>query len=179
MTIQNGDRAITHQPRLPEALSLPVEVLLRHRARGLDPSTAITVAGQRRPETTAYRSDTLLMPLRDARSPETISRYNKELARLDAELRPVFPSTPAWLDALDTLHQDTPVPVLLIATADSVAAENPDPWVALVVLRRALAEEAQAIGLEHLVVAASTDVQGTPDQPRRPGQPRRARQPRR
>jgi hypothetical protein len=149
--------------RLPEMVTCPAEVLVRHRARLLDPSTAVRSANASRPEPTVYRADTLLVPLRQARDPEIIARYNKAIDPLGAELYAVFPDSDRWRKAVREFHQDFAVPVAMRQKEDAVTDRAPDPWAALVALRRAIGvEELNGVGLEHLTMAAVVDVQGAP-----------------
>jgi hypothetical protein len=135
----NGDRETDGGDRLPEmVVNFPASVLVRHRSRLLDPSTAVRSAGTTRPEPTAYRADTLLVPLRQALDDETIARYNKVLDPLQVELTVVLPRTPRWAEAVKTFDPNFPIPVLMRLKDDAVTDRAPDPWAALVALRRTI-----------------------------------------
>jgi ElaB/YqjD/DUF883 family membrane-anchored ribosome-binding protein len=153
----------TVSDRLPEMVNFPPSVLVRHRARVLDPSTAVRTAGTTRPEPTAYRADTLLIPLRQALDPETIARYNKALDALGVELDVVLPKSERWREAVKTFKQDVAIPVLMRLKDDTVTDHAPDPWAALVALRRTIGlDELGGVGLEHLTMAATVEIDGAP-----------------
>lgn len=162
---QVSDRGTTPrvERRLPEFMGLPADVLIRHRARLLDPSTAVVGPSGRRAESTVYRADTLLIPLRQALLPDLIERYNKALEPLGFELRVVLPDTPAWCRAQERLSPDLLVPILLLSREDRFSDRAADPWAALVALRRSFADvETGSIELEHLVAAAAVHLGGAP-----------------
>jgi hypothetical protein len=149
--------------RVPEYMGLPADVLVRHRARLLDPSTAVIGPSGRRAESTVYRADTLLIPLRQALLPDLIAKYNKALEPLGFELKVVIPQTDTWNRALERLSPELQVPILLLSREDRLTDRAPDPWAALVALRRASPEEdVDVIELEHLVAAAAVEVGGAP-----------------
>jgi hypothetical protein len=149
--------------RLPEMVSCSPNVLVRHRSRLLDPATAVRSPGASRPEPTVYRADTLLVPLRQALDGETIARYNKALDPLGVELDVVLPRGERWAEAIASFSQELPIPVLVRLKDDAITDRAPDPWAALVALRRAIgAEELNGIGLEHLVIAAAVEIEGAP-----------------
>jgi hypothetical protein len=159
----NGDRETDGGDRLPEMVNFPASVLVRHRSRLLDPSTAVRSAGSARPEPTAYRADTLLVPLRQALDNETIARYNKVLDPLQVELTVVLPRTERWAEAVRTFDPNFPIPVLMRLKDDAVTDRAPDPWAALVALRRTIGvDDLNGVGLEHLTVAASVEIEGAP-----------------
>jgi hypothetical protein len=148
---------------LPELMNFPQSVLVRHRARLLDPSTAVRAPGSSRPEPTAYRADTLLVPLRQATDHEVITHYNKALDPLGIELVVVLPRSDRWQEAIRVFNQDTPIPVLVRLKEDAVSDRAPDPWAALVTLRRlAGADLTGGVGLEHLTLAAAVELDGAP-----------------
>jgi hypothetical protein len=164
----NGDRVAdngrdVHTDRLPEMVNFPLGVLVRHRARLLDPSTAVRSPDARRPEPTAYRADTLLVPLRQALDAETIARYNKALDPLGVEMVVVLPRSERWAAAMRRFNPDFPIPVLMRLKDDAVTDRAPDPWAALVALRRSVgAADLNGVGLEHLTMAASVEIEGAP-----------------
>src|SRR5689334_1189365 len=92
----NGDRPRGEPPRrnplIPDAIAIPPEVLARHRARVLDPATAVRPATGARPYSTVYRSDTMLVPAADVRElladPENSNEVNRHLTEIGVELRP-------------------------------------------------------------------------------------------
>jgi hypothetical protein len=163
---QNGDQAGSAQRpesrvRPPEFVAMAPAELVRHRARLLDPATAVTGPAGARPQSTAYRADTLLLPRWQTLLPDLLERYNKALEPLGAELRPVEPATAAW--ARMTPHRDIHIPVLLLSRSDRLVDRAPDPWAALVALRRSFtADETGVIGLEHIVIASSIGIEGAP-----------------
>ncbi|HEV2782127.1 MAG TPA: S8 family serine peptidase [Actinophytocola sp.] len=166
--VGDGTRDPASRGRVPEFLGLPADVLVRHRARLLDPSTAVVGPSGRRVESTVYRADTLLLPLRQALLPDVIERYNKALEPLGFELKVVLPDTPTWCKARDRLSPDLQIPILLLSREDRLSDRAPDPWAALVALRRSMAgfdaaeADVDVIELEHLVAAAAVEVGGAP-----------------
>jgi hypothetical protein len=159
MTSATGGR-----PSFPDVISFPPETLARHRARTLEPPTAMRAHDGTWPLSTAYRADSLLLPARDALSllPEEPNEYNRALEPIGVELRPSRDE--AWLHNLRGVHPDLPVPVQLVTRADAVTDRAPDPWTAFVRLRRAFGEDERGrrIGLNHLVACASVTVEGAP-----------------
>lgn len=159
--------------RLPQVLSVDPEALARHRGRVLDPTTAVALPSEReddpnvvgrRPESCVYRADTLLIPLSSANRPDYVEAYNKALDPLDVELRVLIPQTPAWRRALGELRDDLQIPVLLLNRQDRPTNRAPDPWAALVQLRRQLGGENDVpkIALEHLMAASGTGFESSP-----------------
>jgi subtilisin family serine protease len=143
----------------PDVVSLPPDVLTRHRVRLLDPSTAVRTAEGHWPLSTAYRADRLLLPASEV--PGLIddqNEYNKALDRLDVAL------VPSRQESLHKVHPDLPVPVPLVARNRTVMDRPPDPWAALVALRRHFGEDHRGarVGLDHLTVAASVTFEGAP-----------------
>ena len=143
----------------PDVVSLPPNVLTRHRVRQLDPSTAVRAADGGWPLSTAYRADRLLVPAREVPGlADEANEYNKALDPLDVAL------VPPREDALHKVHPDLPVPVPLVARNRTIVDRAPDPWAALVALRRYFGADSRGarVGLDHLVVAASVTVEGAP-----------------
>jgi hypothetical protein len=158
-----GEGTDVQAERLPELVTCSPNVLVRHRSRLLDPATAVRSPGTARPEPTVYRADTLLVPLRQALDAEAIARYNKALDPLGVELDVVLPRSERWAEAIASFSKELPIPVLVRLKDDAVTDRAPDPWAALVALRRSVGpEELNGIGLEHLVVAASVEIEGAP-----------------
>lgn len=142
----------------PDVVSVPPDVLTRHRVRLLDPSTAVRAADGSWPMSTAYRADRLLVPAREV--PGLIdegNEYNKALEPLDVALVPQRREVPG-------VHPDLPVPVPLVARNRRIFDRAPDPWAALVALRRYFGDDPRGarIGLDHLTVAASVTFEGAP-----------------
>lgn len=159
--------------RLPQVLSVDPEALARHRGRVLDPTTAVALPAEdrddpnavgRRPESSVYRADTLLIPLSSAVRPDWVEAYNKALDPLDVELRVVIPQTPAWRRALGEFRDDLQIPVLLLNRQDRATDRAPDPWAALVQLRREFGSQNDVpkIALEHLMAASGTGFESSP-----------------
>src|SRR6201991_1879197 len=122
--------------RFPEVVSLPPEILARHRARMLEPPTALRTPDGAWPLSTAYRADSLLLPAADALNLISGARneHNDALEPMGVELRPL--GDERWRGSLRNAHPDLPVPVQLVSRADAVTDRAPDPWTALVRLRR-------------------------------------------
>ncbi|MGH3880883.1 MAG: S8 family peptidase [Actinophytocola sp.] len=150
--------------RFPEVFSPSPETLARHRARLLDPPTALRAPDGSWPLTTAYRADSLLLPAREAQSlrPEEPNDYNTALESIGVELQ--APGEPGWLENLRRVDPELPVPVQLVTRSDAATDRAPDPWSALVRLRNAFGEDLRGrqIGMNHLVTAASVTVEGAP-----------------
>lgn len=143
----------------PEVVSLPPEVLTRHRVRLLDPSTAVRAADGSWPLSTAYRADRLLVPAGEV--PGLIderNEYNAALEPLDVALAPTKE------EIARGVHPDLPVPVTLVARNRTVLDRPPDPWAALVALRRHFGDDPRGrrVGLDHLTVSASVTFEGAP-----------------
>ena len=164
MTSATGDTAPDRPDvRFPEVVSLPPQVLARHRARMLEPPTALRTPDGAWPLSTAYRADSLLVPAADARNmtPGERNEYTEVLEPIGVELRPS--GDERWQQNLRDAHPDLPVPVQLVTRVDAVTDRAPDPWTALVRARRVLgAAHGARIGLNHLVGAASVTVEGAP-----------------
>lgn len=157
------DRPSDRSTRFPDVISLPLGTLARHRARLLEPSTAVRAHDGSWPLSTAYRADSLLLPAREAQGllPEEPNDYNRALEALGVELRPS--GDEGWRDSVRRVHPDLPVPVPLVTRQDQVTDRPPDPWAALVTLRRAFGDKrGSEIGLNHLVLSASVTVEGAP-----------------
>ncbi|MGH3763391.1 S8 family peptidase [Actinophytocola sp.] len=150
--------------RFPEVIGLPPETLTRHRARLLDPPSALRASDGSWPNSTAYRADSLLLPAREAQSlvPEQPNDYNRALESLGVELRPS--GDEGWRNNLHGVDPELPVPVELVTRADAVTDRAPDPWAALVALRRAFGsdERGSQVRLNHLVTSASVTIEGAP-----------------
>ncbi|HWM01980.1 MAG TPA: S8 family serine peptidase [Actinophytocola sp.] len=148
-------------PRIPDAISIPPEILARHRARLLDPATAVRGSDNIRPLSTAYRSDTLLVPAGELESLVPDNDLNNALDELGVELR--RPRDENWNGVIGRLPRELGVPVPLVRKPGRAADRAPDPWAALVTLRERLGVDRVAgFGLEHLVMAASLTVEGAP-----------------
>jgi hypothetical protein len=167
----NGDRTQDGQSRrnlIPDAIAIPPEVLARHRARVLDPATAVRAQDGARPYSTVYRTDTLLVPAGDVRSlrlraeegDKDGDEVNRALDDMGVELRPS--TDPGWQDNIGRLPANLGVPVPLARRAGRTADRAPDPWAALVLLRERLASRVKGYGLDHLVMSASLTVEGAP-----------------
>ncbi|HEX2132369.1 MAG TPA: S8/S53 family peptidase [Actinophytocola sp.] len=148
-----------HGTIFPDVVSVPPDVLTRHRIRLLDPATAVRTAAGEWPLSTAYRADRLLMPAREV--PGLIdeeNEYNKALDALDMALEP------SHEEVNRHVHEDLPVPVPLVARNRTVLDRPADPWSALVALRRYFGADTRGrrVGLDHLTVAASVGFEGAP-----------------
>ncbi|MEO3867922.1 S8/S53 family peptidase [Nonomuraea sp. B12E4] len=151
-----------------QGITLPREVLDRHGARILDPWAGPLDAGERRPDSTVYRANVLLVPGRALVSDDSVRWIDGALSEPGLRLSPVSverargreygPET-VWMPAvleLDGSRQDVDV----------------DAWYALRVLRRALGREPAdragraelaAISLDHLFVGSATSGIGSLD----------------
>lgn len=164
----NGGTATDGRPidrsQIPaEPINVPLAILARHRAKLLDPAVAVRAHDGSQPLSTAYRADTLLVPAGEVESLRPDGNdYNRALEPLGVELRPS--RDPAWNESLTRMDPRLPVPVPLLPVEGLVTDRAPDPWAALVALRRSFGEDtrAEAVGLEHLLVAASLTVEGAP-----------------
>jgi subtilisin family serine protease len=152
---------------MSDTTTIPAEILTRHRARVLDPATAIRPLDGTWPLSTVYRSNVLLVPAADARAlrpdaegevPRT--EINEVLGRIGYELR--APRDESWNGVVNGLPDTVGVPVPLFWKNDQPADRAPDPWAAYVVLNDALGERVREYGLDHLVVPASLTFGGTP-----------------
>jgi subtilase family protein len=156
---------------VPDQITVPADVLVRHGVRQLDQTTAVRDVDGERPLSTAYRPDTLLVPAGDLESliPGEANDYDKGLADLGLVLR--RPKDPGWNDIIRDVHADLGVPARLVRTQGRDADRPPDAWAALVALRAWFGsrdtlkklgrDEAPQIGLDHLLTAAA-DTQGAP-----------------
>lgn len=163
----NGDRPADDRrrsPRLPDAITVPPEILARHRARVLDPATAVRGPGGERPLSTVYRTDSLLVPIGEVgslvRDGRPAGDLNTALDALGLELRVPFEQD--W-HGIGRPPATLGVPVPLVRREGAVADRAPDPWAALVLLRERLgAKRTAGVGLDHLVMSASITVEGAP-----------------
>jgi subtilisin family serine protease len=161
-----------HQPPkerrrlMPDAITVPAEILARHRARVLDPGSAVRSKDGTRPMSTVYRCDTMLVPAGEVRAlqhdpegnnPEGINGW---LRRIGLRLRP--PADEDWNNNVDRLPPKLGVPVPLVWRDDQAADRAPDPWAALTLLRDGLGERVQYFGMDHLAMSASLTFEGTP-----------------
>jgi hypothetical protein len=162
----NGDRpggGLRRNPLIPDAIAVPAEVLARHRARVLDPATAVRPESGERPHSTVYRSDTLLVPAGDIPAllpDDDSSEVNRQLGEIGLALRPSREQT--WQRDARAFPPELGVPVPLVRRAGAVADRAPDPWAALVWLRDRLSERVRSYGLDHLLMTASVAVEGAP-----------------
>jgi subtilisin family serine protease len=164
----NGDRpsggSSRRNPLIPDAIAIPPEVLARHRARVLDPATAVRPASGPRPYSTVYRADTMLVPAGDVQGllpdPDQSNEVNRHLAEIGLELRPSREE--GWQGNVTRLPADLGVPVPLVRKDTSAADRAPDPWAALVWLRDRLSERVKSYSLDPLVMSASVAVEGAP-----------------
>jgi hypothetical protein len=168
---QNGNGRKPHQPKqrhvMSDAIAIPAEILTRHRARVLDPATAVRSQDGTWPLSTAYRSNVVLVPAADARALRPDSdglvpqnEINDTLGRIGYELRP--PRDEGWDSVVDGLPDNVGVPVPLFWKDDQPADRAPDPWAAYVVLEDVLGERVRDYGLDHLLMSASPMVGGAP-----------------
>jgi hypothetical protein len=160
-----------HDPKprrlMSDEITIPAEVLTRHRARVLDPATAVRSQDGTWPLSTAYRSNVLLVPAADARAlrSDTLrtdrkNEINEVLARIGYELRP--PRDEGWDRVVNSLPDNVGVPVPLFWRDDRPADRAPDPWAAYVVLNDALGDRVRHYDLDHLVLSASPIAGGAP-----------------
>ena len=146
---------------IPDVITVPPEILSRHRARVLDPMTAARPQDGTWPLSTAYRSHVLLVPAGDARKmrpghertvpPE--DDVNGALGRVNLRLRP--PRDEAWFGVVNRLPDHVAVPVPLGWQDGHTADRAPDPWAGHVALRDQLGERVTHYGLDHLIMSAS------------------------
>jgi subtilisin family serine protease len=164
----NGDRPRGELPRrnplIPDAIAIPPEVLARHRARVLDPATAVRPKSGERPYSTVYRSETMLVPAGDVHGllpdPDQSNDVNRHLAEIGLELRP--PREEDWQGNVGRLPADLGVAVPLVRKDGAVADRAPDPWAALVWLRDKLSDRVGHYQLDHLLMPATAVVEGAP-----------------
>lgn len=167
----NGNRGSAGQPVDPrvaaQVVSIRADVLARHGARLLDPSTAVRDENGLRPQSTAYRADTLLVPARIV--PELIPGGSERESEYDRALAPLGVRLTATRRQPGREHPhvnvNRSIPIPLVAREDAVGDAAPNPWAALVALRKFFRDEperAQDFALDHLLWAASVDTQGQP-----------------
>jgi hypothetical protein len=156
---------------VPDQITVPDDVLARHGVRLLDPTSSVRDSDGRRPLSTAYRPDVLLIPAGDLQSmvPDKPTEYDEALAPLGLAMR--RPTHPQWNEIVEGADRRLGVPAQLVRTEIRDADRPPDAWTALVALRAWFAKpenlaktgrrEAPHMGLDHLVMASS-DTQGTP-----------------
>lgn len=156
------DESSRRNPLIPDAIAIPPEVLARHRARVLDPATAVRPDSGARPYSTVYRADTMLVPAGDVQSllPDDSGEINRHLGEIGLELRPSREED--WQGNVGRLPADLGVPVPLVRRSGVTADRAPDPWAALVWLRDKLAGRVKNYGLDHLLMSASVAVEGAP-----------------
>ncbi|SDJ72872.1 S8 family peptidase [Nonomuraea jiangxiensis] len=151
-----------------QGITLPREILDRHGARILDPWSGPLDQGERRPDSTVYRSNVLLVPGQALISDESVGWIDGALSELGLRLSPVsverargrdYGSENVWMPAvleIDGSRQDVDV----------------DAWRALRALRRALSREPDdragraelaMISLDHLFVGSATSGIGSLD----------------
>lgn len=150
-----------------QVITIRPDVLARHGARILDPSTAVRDENGQRPLSTAYRADTLLVPARllpllipGQGSNET--DYERALSPLGVRLTT---SRDQGGRELPHANPERGVPVPLLARADVLGDAAPNPWAALVALRKFFRDDRERVrdfALDHLLFAASVDTQGAP-----------------
>lgn len=166
----NGKQGSVDPRAAAQVVSVRADVLSRHGARILDPSTAVRDENGLRPLSTAYRADTLLVPARllPALLPQPPGSSVQE-SDYEKALKPLGVRLTASRDQGGREHPyvnvNRPVPVPLMAREDTPGDAAPNPWAALVALRRFFRdqpEKAQEIALDHLLWAASLDTQGAP-----------------
>lgn len=155
---------------VPDQITVPPEVLVRHGMRLLDPTVAVRDIDGERPMSTAYRPDTLLVPAGELESllPDE-NDYNDALSDLGLKLR--RPDDERWNELVRKVDPRLGVPARLVRTEGRDADRAPDAWTALVALREHFADErnlarssrteAPRLGLDHLLMAAA-ETQGTP-----------------
>jgi hypothetical protein len=153
-----------------QVVTIRADVLARHGARILDPSTAVRDENGLRPQSTVYRADTLLVPARivpallpNPGGASQESDFDRALAPLGVRLAPARSEPPGR--ERPHVNNNRAVPVPLVAREDAVADAGPNPWAALVALRKFFRDEperAQDFALDHLLWAASLDTQGAP-----------------
>src|SRR6266496_3863986 len=158
----------TSRTLMPDAITIPAEILTRHRARVLDPTTAVKPADGTWPLSSAYQSNVLLVPAGDARrlrhdqkarqagrphEPSPCDAINDVLGQIGYELRP--PADEGWNKVVDGLPETVGVPVPLKWKNDRPAETAPDPWAGYVVLRDMLGDRVQDYGIDHMVMPAS------------------------
>lgn len=174
--MSSGNEKSQQRTLMPDAITIPAEILTRHRARVLDPTTAVKPADGTWPLSNAYRSHVLLVPAgdarvlrrdqearragRDSREPGPCADINDALAQIGYELRP--PADKGWNSVVDRLPASVGVPVPLKWKDDRPADRAPDPWAAYVVLRDMLGERVVNYGLDHLLMPASLSFEGAP-----------------
>lgn len=133
-------------------LELPEEVLQRHGARMLRPTTAVSVVGLDPPaRSTAYVASVLLMP------PNLVNTDGKR-GELNGFLADVGMQIPEESVDLERLEEIQPV---LLQALDGPRPVDVDAWTALLAIRKNNPVIGNQIGLDHLMIA-SGDLSGVP-----------------
>ncbi|MFG1706268.1 S8 family serine peptidase [Nonomuraea sp. M3C6] len=149
-----------------QGITLPRELLDRHGARILDPWAVALDPGERRPDSTVYRSHVLLFPGQALVSDEAVSWIDSALSRLGLRLSRESVERARGRDFGD---ETVWVPGVLEIAGQDVEV---DAWRALRVLRRALRDESDGwpfkaplgtISLDHLFVGSATSGIGSLD----------------
>ncbi len=133
-------------------LELPEEVLQRHGARMLRPTTAVSVVGLDPPaRSTAYVASVLLMPPNLMNTDEKRGNLNRFLADVDMQIpeKSLDPDRPEEVQPVLLRPLDGPRPVVV------------DAWTALLAIRKSNPDVGNQIGLDHLMIA-SADFGGVP-----------------
>lgn len=166
---ENGRKPSLPKQRhlMSDAITIPAEILTRHRARVLDPATAVRSLDGTWPLSTAYRSNVMLVPAADARAlrpdPKGLAPQNEindVLGRIGYELRP--PRDDGWDSVVNGLPDNVGVPVPLFWKDNQPADRAPDPWAAYVVLNDVLGDRVRHYDLDHLLMSASLTFGGAP-----------------
>lgn len=147
------------------------EILDRHQARVLLPSSAVLLAGQAPPMPTAYRSAVLLVP-DDLRQGGGLHELNKILAEsgvyLDGSSVP-DPAVPRSADSERREFGPLPSRPVRIALLKGATPSTVDAWTVLQTLRAAVArgdnrakpEAISRLSLDHLMVGSAVSGAGT------------------
>src|SRR5258705_9774807 len=89
--------ASRHGATVPDQITVPADVLVRHGIRLLDPTSAVRDSDGERPLSTAYRPDTLLVQKKELPNLIPVDNdYNDALKDLGLQLR--LPTDPTWND---------------------------------------------------------------------------------
>ncbi|MGW0811204.1 S8 family peptidase [Nonomuraea sp. NPDC002799] len=142
-----------------QGITLPREVLDRHGARILDPWAVPLDPGERRPDSTVYRADVLLLPGQALREDGVVSWINEALAAVHLRLSE---ESVRRARSRDFGSQTVWMPAVLEIIAENVDA---DAWYALRAVRKALRAQPDdwpfkaslsRISLDHLFVGSAT-----------------------